>query len=261
MEPNGSSPKKAVHHNVQMYDSYYQKPDFWFQFRYDTQVKRKTCFHLLNLTERGKSSQRVLEIGFGSGAVLFSFDTSCELHGIEISRSAVDRATKKAQTHGYKKFDFKLSTNDLLPYPDDFFDIILASHVIEHVENDTRLLSEIHRILKPNGVAVLIIPINEKYDDPNHFRRYTSVQFIRLLNDCSFRIRAQMENELLFHLVERFYFEEYNYRWNVLGPLIAMLFNFPTSILPFWAYQVIDFGLMKLGWKPRQFGCAVSKQA
>jgi ubiquinone/menaquinone biosynthesis C-methylase UbiE len=250
----------ALQHNVEMYDAYYQKPDWWFRFRYDTQVKRKTCWHLLRLSKHNLKNQRILEIGFGSGAVLFSFDTSCELFGVEISRSAVDRATQKAKENGYQTFEFKLSLENTLPYPDARFDIVIASHVVEHVEDDRKLMDEIRRVLRPDGVAIILIPINENYQDPNHLRRYTGSQFMDLAKSCSFRVVNALENELLFHLVETFYFEEFNYRWKVLGPFIAGLFNFPTSVLPFWSYQVIERAMILLGWRPRQFGCVLAKQ-
>lgn len=251
---------ESLQHNVDMYDSYYHKPDWWFRFRYDTQVKRKTCLHLLKLIKKSLGNQRILEIGFGSGAVLFSFDTSCELFGVEISHSAVEQATQKAQEKGYKTFEFRILSGDTLPYSDSEFDIIIASHVVEHVKNDRELMDEIRRMLRPDGVAVILIPINENYEDPNHLRQYTSSQFISLANDCSFRVLHHLENELLFHLVEKFYFEGYNSRWKVLGPLIAALFNFPTSVLPFWTYQVIERGMKKLGWQPRQLGCVLAKK-
>lgn len=243
--------------NVEMYDSYYQKPDWWFRFRYDTQVKRKTCLHLLKQVGRTLANQRVLEIGFGSGAVLFSFEANSEIYGIEISRSAIERAARIAQKKGYKAFEFQKAIGSTLPYPDDAFDILFASHVIEHVQDDKKLLAEIRRVLKPRGVALVLIPINENYDDPNHIHHYTGSRFAELAEECSLQVLYQLENELLFHLVEKFYFEEYNYRWKIFGPLIAALFNFPTAVLPFWIYQILDRVMLSPGWKPRQFGCVL----
>jgi ubiquinone/menaquinone biosynthesis C-methylase UbiE len=259
MENKDPSVIKTLQKNVDLYETYYDKPDWWFKFRYDTQVKRKTCLYLLRQAERSLNNQRVLEIGFGSGAVLFSFDPSCEIFGLEISRSAVAHAEQKSKKLGYKTAKFGTTDGDILPYPDRYFDVLIASHVIEHVESDRKLLAEINRVLKPQGVAVILIPINENYDDPNHVHHYTSLGFVELAKECLLDVKYQLENELLFHIVEKFYFEEYNYRWKILGPLIAMLFNFPTSILPFRVYQKIDRGMMALGYKPRQLGCILTK--
>jgi SAM-dependent methyltransferase len=58
-----------------------------------------------------------------------------------------------------------------LPFDSETFDFVFASHVLEHVPDDERAISEIRRILKPNGVAVLPVPIvaevTVEYPGPN----------------------------------------------------------------------------------------------
>lgn len=44
-------------------------------------------------------------------------------------------------------------------YPDNSFDIVICSHVLEHIHEDTKAISEIARILKPNGEALILVPI------------------------------------------------------------------------------------------------------
>ncbi len=58
-----------------------------------------------------------------------------------------------------------------LPFRDRSYDIVFASHVLEHVKEDGRALSEICRVLKPDGIAVLPVPIialrTVEYPRPN----------------------------------------------------------------------------------------------
>lgn len=44
--------------------------------------------------------------------------------------------------------------------PDDVFDVIFASHVLEHIPDDVRAMSELRRVLRPDGWAVLEVPIH-----------------------------------------------------------------------------------------------------
>ncbi len=44
-------------------------------------------------------------------------------------------------------------------YLDNSFDIVICSHVLEHIHEDTKAISEIARILKPNGEALILVPI------------------------------------------------------------------------------------------------------
>jgi SAM-dependent methyltransferase len=46
-----------------------------------------------------------------------------------------------------------------LPFDDASYDFVFASHVLEHISDDQQAISEIRRILKPNGIAVLPVPL------------------------------------------------------------------------------------------------------
>jgi SAM-dependent methyltransferase len=58
-----------------------------------------------------------------------------------------------------------------LPLPAESYDVVYASHVLEHVPDDRKAVSEIYRVLKPGGMAILPVPINPngktvEYDAP-----------------------------------------------------------------------------------------------
>ncbi|MBP0019358.1 MAG: class I SAM-dependent methyltransferase [Cyanobacteria bacterium SBLK] len=46
-----------------------------------------------------------------------------------------------------------------LPFKDAEFDFVCACHVLEHIRDDIKAISEIRRVLKPNGIAILAVPI------------------------------------------------------------------------------------------------------
>lgn len=45
-----------------------------------------------------------------------------------------------------------------IPFQENTFDVVLCNHVLEHVDNDIKAMSEITRVLKPNGFAILQVP-------------------------------------------------------------------------------------------------------
>ena len=51
-----------------------------------------------------------------------------------------------------------------IQYPDDFFDLILCSHVVAHVPDEQKALQELHRVLAPKGTALIMTYVN-----PNSF--------------------------------------------------------------------------------------------
>ena len=53
-----------------------------------------------------------------------------------------------------------------IPFRADVFDLVLCQHVLEHIEDDRRVMAELHRVLKPGGVAVVSVPL--RLDHPTH---------------------------------------------------------------------------------------------
>jgi SAM-dependent methyltransferase len=58
-----------------------------------------------------------------------------------------------------------------LPFPDASYDLVYASHVLEHIKDDMVAIREIRRILRPNSLAILPVPIvgdrTVEYAEPN----------------------------------------------------------------------------------------------
>lgn len=54
----------------------------------------------------------------------------------------------------------KVNLLSTLPYADSSFDVAYSSHFLEHLDKDTapRVLKEIRRILKPNGILRIVVP-------------------------------------------------------------------------------------------------------
>ncbi len=66
--------------------------------------------------------------------------------------------------------DYKVDLRKI-PFEDATFDVVFASHVLEHIPEDIQAIKEIRRILKPNGIAILPVPVVNQttidYTEPN----------------------------------------------------------------------------------------------
>lgn len=62
----------------------------------------------------------------------------------------------------------KMDITDI-QHPDDSFDVIYCSHVLEHVPDDRLAMRELRRVLKPGGWAVLNVPVttDKTFEDPS----------------------------------------------------------------------------------------------
>lgn len=76
--------------------------------------------------------------------------------GIQYFTSQYDRKMKA---------DYYLDIQQI-DLPDNQFDLIICSHVLEHIPDDRKAMAEMHRILKPGGNALILVPLwpSEKHN-------------------------------------------------------------------------------------------------
>ncbi|MCK9219695.1 MAG: methyltransferase domain-containing protein [Bacteroidales bacterium] len=61
----------------------------------------------------------------------------------------------------YYKRQINLLDITSIPYDKEVFDVIICNHVLEHIQNDKLAISELYRVLKPGGWAILQVPISK----------------------------------------------------------------------------------------------------
>lgn len=80
-----------------------------------------------------------------------------------------------------------------IPYQDNIYDLVLATDIIEHVEDDNKAISEVYRVLKSGGVAIVTVPAfnflwGTQDSVSHHKRRYTKAQLEKVLTGAGFRL-------------------------------------------------------------------------
>src|SRR5262245_44397392 len=100
-----------------------------------------------------------------------------------------------------------------IPFPDESFDVIYCSHVLEHVPDDRRAMREFCRVLKSSGWAILLVPISapQTVEDPSvvdraerlrlfgseyHVRRY-GPDYIDRLRQSGFEVKETNVADLI----------------------------------------------------------------
>ena len=93
---------------------------------------------------------------------------------------------------------------DAVPFNDNSFDLVCLLEVLEHIDDDTRVVKRVHRLLKLGGRAVVTVPAYQwlygAHDRAHHhFRRYTARQLYLKARNAGLRVdRSGHFNALLF---------------------------------------------------------------
>jgi len=144
---------------------------------------------------------RILEIGCGNGSVLaFLKQHGLNIEGGDIFLEGLNFCRQRAGTAPLYQIDILA-----LPFLNDF-DIIGLFDVLEHIGDDEKALSEVHRALKPGGKLLLTVPAHKflwsYFDEASaHQRRYSRKEIIAKLERNGFIIKkASFYISLLFPL-------------------------------------------------------------
>ena len=213
----------------------------------DYGAKSKTDSIELLLRENHISPLSVLELGCGTGSILRELQRrhiGTDLIGIDYSSAAIEYA--RSVSHGIKYTQADIaSTDPLLPH--DHFDVIVISHVLEHLEAPEQFLQAIHRI--SFGVMIAEVPLEDlpvariktlirdrKKNTAGHVNFFTARSFNALLRSAGFQVSAHRRYFPLSS-VEAI---EFGAHRNHLSPL-HLAFSKATGhylprYVPFWTY-------------------------
>jgi ubiquinone/menaquinone biosynthesis C-methylase UbiE len=119
----------------------------------------------------GLARSRILDLGAGKGSFLvYAASQGAEVTGLELSPSYIEIAQNRAKEAGVT-IALAQGRAEELPFPDQSFDFVNASEVIEHVQDPDRMLKELRRVLRSNGKAYMSVPNRFGFKDP-HFRLF-----------------------------------------------------------------------------------------
>jgi len=146
-----------------------------------------------NIVELSKKIKfdTVLEVGAGEGSILDWLSKnkfSENLYGIEISESGIE-IIKSKNIKNLK--EVLLFDGYKIPYNDNHFDLVICSHVMEHVEHERVLLREIKRVSK---YQIFEVPIDFSFYVDKKLKHFLSFGHINIYTPSLFRFLLKSEN-------------------------------------------------------------------
>jgi len=113
------------------------------------------------LTLFGSKVQKGIDIGSSAGGLSVALaQHGVTMEGIEPSQPGVEVSKMRAARLGLDNVRFQKGVGELLPFPDNSFDLVVSLAVLEHVENVPAVVQEAYRVLKPGGYVYFEVPNN-----------------------------------------------------------------------------------------------------
>lgn len=140
-----------------------------------------------------KTAAKILDVGAGYGfleEVIEKKQSKISLYGIDISPKGIQVLSKRFRG------EFKTGVVHKIPYPDNYFDVVFALELLEHI-SPSQVFSaykEVRRVLKDKGTLIISVPLNEglkyKKDNPSgHVREYSPQLLFAELKLAHFQIQ------------------------------------------------------------------------
>ena len=186
------APSSRASQSTALYDNYYASPRERAWYEVCAAPKAQNILELcLPLKPR-----RVLDVGAGNGSVLQRYmdgGLGEEIRAVEISESGLVELRKRQSARFVEALPFD---GVRIPYPDDSFDLVVLSHVLEHVEHPRLLLHEIRRVARHVYVEVPLEHRSRRsglagdwvMDTTGHINYYDRDVIRRLLQTSGWRV-------------------------------------------------------------------------
>jgi demethylmenaquinone methyltransferase/2-methoxy-6-polyprenyl-1,4-benzoquinol methylase len=135
---------------------------------------RKKVLQLVKATQ----PETILDIATGTGdlAILMAQTNASKIVGLDISSGMLEVGKKKIKEQNLESIiEMVLGDSEQMPFSDNYFDAITVSFGIRNFETLAKGLAEIHRVLKPGGIFVILetsVPVKTPYKQG--YRFYTS---------------------------------------------------------------------------------------
>ncbi len=182
----------------------------------------------------------VLDFGCGSKPYETLFVNASSYIGMDIEVSG--------HSHKNEKIDV-FYDGKTIPFPDNHFDNVFCSEVMEHVFNPDESLREMFRVLKPGGKLLLTCPfVWPEHEVPYDYARYSSFGIAHLLKENGFEVSAQMKTghfvEVVLQQIIFYIFVLLPKKPMILYLVLHLIFILPLMLVGFF-FNILLFGKLR----------------
>jgi 2-polyprenyl-3-methyl-5-hydroxy-6-metoxy-1,4-benzoquinol methylase len=135
------------------------------------------------ITSAGGQGLNILDIGCGPAFI------SQHIYEMGNCVTCADLPDITALAHKHRDLLVVATDAECTAFADESFDVIIATEILEHLWYPEKFLTEVHRILVPNGYVIIEVPEGKeglRWDA--HCQYFTLESLEKLVQDCKFSV-------------------------------------------------------------------------
>ena len=153
-------------------------------------------FYAILARRYGKRGGRLLEIGSGMGHLVGQLEDSFITYGMDVNHWAVEQSKAVVD-----KSALQTASAEELPFADNSFDIAIIKHIVEHLPNPEKAITEIGRVTALDGILILATPNLDSllkpwkgegwigYQDPTHISLHPPATWLDWIKNSGFSLK------------------------------------------------------------------------
>jgi 2-polyprenyl-3-methyl-5-hydroxy-6-metoxy-1,4-benzoquinol methylase len=186
-------------------DCYRGRQSFLHHLAYMRSAKVALIWQILREQSIDLNQKRILDYGFGAGSFLRSCPKNSILFGVEIDPHTVAEVSDYLKGRGFSNVQLTALQPELWHDHEVFkekYDVIICSHVLEHVDKPDLLISKLAGSLNSQGHLIVLLPINERKLDPHHQQAISWVDVERWSSQAGLSIQSYIATDYACYWVQ-----------------------------------------------------------
>lgn len=178
-------------------------------------------------------NKSIFDYGFGAGTFFRYCPPSSRLFGVEVDPENVAAVQGMLAARGFRNVNvctIDLKSWSVHPFLKRSYDIILCSHILEHLPDPVLFLKRIRECISPAGVLIGLVPINERELDPHHVQRIDRSKIEEWVQAVGLRMTTYLEADPWLYWFQPI-FASQNRTMHVLAQAISFCVGLPATAL------------------------------
>ncbi len=151
-------------------------------------------FYAILARRYGKHGSRLLEIGSGLGHLVGQLEGTFKTAAVDVNHWALCQSVTVAPLT-----PLQVASAEELPFPKDYFGVVIIKHVVEHLPHPEKAIAELGRVIGPGGILILATPNLDSllkpwkgdrwigYQDPTHINLRPPAEWLTLIRQQGFK--------------------------------------------------------------------------